>query len=200
MGTRSHAFAPSGNAQPPQRTPLLRLILLTILIPRSLTESSRLVGVQVWKQSPGCCLGSGFMCTSRSADQNKGHGWPSDGYYGLALLDIILHLLRDWLLWLSQERVKRKIQNSHVSKSLGAVVWNDRGFIMSFSSAGIGKMIYNRRPLVIFLREDSFIRHWWGQEIVGTIHSELNIHLGKKDKRRHWTTNPSHGNVPIRAA
>lgn len=95
--------------------------------------------------------------------------------------DITTHLLRDGLLWISHlsGEVKKKIRKSYILTSLGSVVWNDWGFNMGLSSAGIGKMIYNRRPLVVFLREDSFIQHWWGQESGGVIHSELNIHLGK---------------------
>lgn len=78
--------------------------------------------------------------------------------------DIITHLLRDRLLWILHlpgggQKNKIKIQKSHVLTAPGSIVWKDRGFNTGSSSAGIGKMIYNRRPLVVFLREDSFIQH-----------------------------------------
>lgn len=61
------------HAQPLQRAALLRLIPLTVLIPRSLSENSRFIGAQVWTRSPQRHPEFGFVRASRRDDQNTGH-------------------------------------------------------------------------------------------------------------------------------
>lgn len=80
-------------------------------------------------------------------EQKKGHRLTSNG------LALLLKRISDI------NNLIKRYEIFHVLTWLSSVVRKDGGFNIGFSLAGIGKMIYNRRSLVVFLREDLFIQH-----------------------------------------